>query len=319
MPLIRSSSYQKPRWMLGPHMETILPSVIRHIKLPIAPQELVLETPDGDFIEYDLYAQDSNRLVIISHGLEGNSRRPYVLGMVKQFLLEGWGVLAWNYRGCGGKVNRKPNFYHSGFTVDLRSLVNEIGTSYACVSLVGFSLGGNLTLKYLGEEGVNNNVKSAVVYSVPLDLAGCSIAIDSAKNSFYRNRFLKSLKRKIASKRVIMPNFLPSVDLAAIKTIYDFDDKITAVISGFENADDYYQQNSAMSFISNIGVPTLVVNAQNDPFLSRSCFDQGLFEQSGVVFLETPTSGGHVGFSASSPWKSYWSEQRAFEFVRQYI
>ena len=316
MPLIKGSSYQKPRYLINQHLETILPSMTRQVEAMPKKVRKRIETPDNDFLDLDECTQGSNKAVIISHGLEGDSNRPYVLGMAKRFYEMGWDVFAWNYRSCGGEMNYQPIMYHSGATYDLETVVQYVyNKSYSLLSLIGFSLGANMTLKYLGEYETKGIIDNAVAISAPLDLAGCSKEIDAPKNRFYAKRFLDSLTDKIKQKVRSIPNLLPHLDELTFQSLYHFDDAVTGPLHGFEGADHYYEVNSSMQFINSINIPTLVINAQNDPFLSPSCYSTSNFQSSEHVYLEMPKFGGHVGFSKHGSKQIYWSEERALRFI----
>lgn len=315
MPLTPESSYQRPNWLFSGHLETIYPALFRKVDIQKPFRERI-ETPDGDFLDMDWYRSGSGRLVIISHGLEGNSTRPYMLGMVRKFLLQGFDVLAWNFRGCSEEMNRKVIFYHSGATYDLNTVVNFAQADYQEIYLVGFSLGGNLTLKYLGERKFPNpKIKKAVAISVPLDLARSCEKISTGENIIYSKRFLTTLKEKIVRKTLLFPGELPVGLLRKTKTLQDFDNYFTGPLHGFSDAAEYYQVNSSLQFLEQIEIPVLILNAQNDPFLSETCFPMKLAKTLDLVHFEFPKHGGHVGFSGLSPEKSYYSELRAVEFI----
>ncbi|MCV9387796.1 YheT family hydrolase [Reichenbachiella ulvae] len=320
MPIIDQSDYQRPSWMINRHLETILPSAARKIKAVSKPKRLRIDTEDGDFLDLDWYQNGSRKVLILSHGLEGDSERPYILGMINRFYPEGWDVIAWNYRGCSGAINKRERFYHSGATDDLHTMVQfaeRQGFENICLS--GFSLGGNLTLKYLGEYDTADKIRCAVVFSVPLDLAGCAREIDRPHNLVYSLRFLKSLKEKVRQKESLLSGSVDLQKVESAKSVYEFDDYLTAPLHGFGTADNYYAQCSSVHFVPNVKVPTLVVNAQNDPFLSETCFDTTNFVTSDHVYFEMPKFGGHVGFSSKGGAKVYWSEQRAFDFISKYV
>ncbi|SHJ91419.1 hypothetical protein SAMN04488028_102127 [Reichenbachiella agariperforans] len=320
MPLILYSDYKKPRWLVNRHMETIVPSTLRRVRTVVEPVRLRMATQDEDFLDLDWYRRDSGKLLIVSHGLEGDSQRPYILGMVNKFYVEGWDVIAWNYRGCSGSPNRKERFYHSGASDDLDAVVQyAIRLGFDAISLSGFSLGGNLTLKYLGEYDTPEEIRSAAVFSVPLDLAGCAQEIDKSHNTVYSARFLKSLKEKVRLKSNLLAGLVDLDKVALSKSVYEFDDFLTAPLHGFGTADNYYSSCSAIHFVPDITIPTLVVNAQNDPFLSESCYNTTNFETSDNVYFEMPKFGGHVGFSTKGTQGVYWSEQRAFDFISKQV
>jgi predicted alpha/beta-fold hydrolase len=234
-------------------------------------------------------------------------------GMAKAFYDNDFDVLTWSYRGCSEEMNKTLRFYHSGATEDLALVVDHaISKGYENVFLIGFSLGGNLTLKYAGERNLDAHVKGVVTFSVPMNLHTSCIQISRPSNWIYSQRFVRSLKKKVRGKAKLMPE-LDTKGLDSIDNVLDFDDRYTAPMHGFKNAIDYYQQCGAIRFIENIKVPTLVVNAKNDPFLSKECFPE--MTNHPFVKLEFPERGGHVGFASFSGNGLYWSEQRALDFI----
>lgn len=304
--------YKAPFLLFNRHLETIFPSLLRKVKLQPAVKERI-STRDNDFLDIDWYQRASSRCLIVSHGLEGNSQRSYVKGMARAFFNQGIDVAAWNFRGCSGEVNRQLRFYHSGATDDLGTIVDHVAKSYQEIFLVGFSLGGNLTLKYLGENP-NPAIKKAAVFSVPLDLYSSCLEISKPGNWIYSRRFLKALKRKVNEKAALRSD-LATTDLDDIKTLIQFDDTFTGPIHGFKDAIDYYTKCSSIHFVNNIRIPTLVVNAKNDPFLSQDCFPSERFKDHESVSFEFPEKGGHVGFSSFGEKGLYWSEKRALAFI----
>ncbi|TAF63910.1 MAG: alpha/beta fold hydrolase [Cytophagales bacterium] len=318
MPLV-VSNYQRPAYLFHAHLETIVPALTRRV--PAMPYERERITIfDNDFLDLDWYQTGSKSLLIISHGLEGNSTRPYVLGLTRYFRNRQWDVLAWNHRGCSGEINHLPRFYHSGATEDLRAVVQHVLQTkphYDQIVLAGFSLGGNMTLKYLGEEAqqVNPKIKKAFVYSVPLHLSSCSRSLCSPRNWVYAQKFKKSLLEKVRIKARSMPNAISTVHIPKVKTLKDFDDYYTAPLHQFEDAEDYYAKSSSLHYLQHIAIPTLIINAQNDPFLAPECFPYDLITNLEQVYFETPATGGHCGFSPADAEGAYWSERRAWNFV----
>jgi len=306
--------YNRPFILFTAHLETIFPALLRKVKKLNFTRERI-ETPDDDFLDLDWIDNNSEYLIIISHGLEGSSDRPYMKGMAKAYSDNNFDVLSWNFRGCSEEINKQLRFYHSGATDDLDLVINHAQKkSYKAISLIGFSLGGNLTLKYLGEK-TRKHIKRAVVFSVPLHLHSSCVKISESSNYLYSRRFLKNLKKKIMSKAEQMPDKLDIKGLKNIKTLKDFDDKYTAPIHGFKDAEDYYNACSSIYFLESIKTPTLIVNAANDPFLSDKCYPTKKVEGHDYVKLEVPKQGGHVGF-ADFDSKYYWSEQRALKFIK---
>lgn len=309
--------YQSPSWLVGGHLQTIVPSLFRKVEFAYERERVTL--PDGDFLDLDWRrSKEANRLVIISHGLEGDSHRPYAKGMAKYLSKNDLDVLVWNFRGCSGEGNKNLRFYHSGATDDLKFVVDYASqiAQYQEVYLCGFSLGGNVTLKLLGENQYHTKVKKAVVFSVPSDLAGCSDHIAKGFSQVYSSRFLKSLTQKIKQKAILRPE-LSTQYLEKIQTLRDFDEYYTAPLHGFDSAADYYEKCSANRFISAIRVPTLMVNALNDPFLSEKCYPEQLAADNPFFKLEIPKQGGHCGFIADTLHGIYWSEKRAATFLLQ--
>ena len=309
--------YARPTILFHAHLETIYPSLFRKINFIPYERERIT-TPDHDFLDLDWLKQESKKLVVISHGLEGNTGRSYMRGMARAFFQNGYDVLTWNYRGCGEEMNKKLRFYHSGATDDLDGVIqhaSQLG-KYSDMSLIGFSLGGNLTLKYLGERGatIPAALKKAVAFSAPVHLHSSCLKISQRANWIYSYRFLKSLKSKIIQKSKAMPE-LDAQGVDSIATLMEFDDKFTAPIHGFRDAIDYYTKNSSLQYLKDIKIPTLIASAQNDPFLSRECFPTEESMQNPNLKMDFPEFGGHVGFTLFNQNGLYWSELRALEFI----
>ncbi len=306
--------YRPPFFLFNAHLETIYPALFRRVTVRAYTRERIA-TPDGDFLDLDWLTQGSSKVVIIQHGLEGNTYRAYIKGMAKTFFEDGYDVLAWNYRGCSQEMNRLLRFYHSGATDDLDVVIQHARKKqYTEIDLVGFSLGGNITLKYLGERH-EGSIARAVVFSVPLHLESSCKKISQPSNRIYAKRFLDSLKLKILTKSKLMPG-LETNSLKSIRSLMEFDDQFTSQLHGFENAIDYYTRCSSIHFIPAIAVPTLIVNTLNDPFLSKECFPASEFRDHAYVKFEVPERGGHVGFTQINKNGVYWSEQRALQWIK---
>jgi len=320
MPIIQNSAYKAPKWLINGHFDTIFPALFRKIKLFIQPQKHIIETPDDDFFDLDYYENGSENTVIISHGLEGNNQRPYVLGMVNAFTKNDWNVIAWSYRGCNGTINKTIKSYHSGFTEDLIEVIRFAGISNSIknIALVGFSLGGNMTLRYFAQKNVSAKVKAGVAISAPLDLHQSCLEISRKSNWIYANRFLKSLKQKIHEKSRIFSE-IQTEPLSRIRDLKAFDDHYTAPLHGFKDAMDYYRSCSSIFVLDRVKIPTLIINAQNDPFLPASCYPIEALRNHPNIFIEYPEKGGHVGFYSRNNEGIYWSEKRAVEFVNSIL
>ena len=319
MPLIPRSTYKAPLLFRNRDLQTIFPSLFRRVP-GVSYRRERINTPDGDFLDLDWSEIGARRLVVVSHGLEGNSERSYVLGMARAFNRRGWDVLAWNMRGCSGEPNRLLRSYHSGATEDLEAViahVQENSARHHVLGLIGFSLGGNVTLKYLGERGeaVSPLIAGAVAFSVPCDLASGAREMAKGRNHVYMSRFILLLHEKIRAKMAIMPGKITDDGYDQIKTFYDFDDRYTAPLHGFKGAEDYYRRSSSKQFLPAVTVPTLLVSAQDDPFLGRECYPVTEASGHAKVHLEIPSWGGHVGFVSFNQEGEYWSETRAASFL----
>ncbi len=314
-------TYTPPPLMQNGHVQTVFPTLFRKIKGVAYTRERIA-TPDDDFLDLDWSRHGHRRLVIVSHGLEGDSERAYVKGMVRALNLFGWDCLAWNFRGCSGHINHRLKFYHSGSFDDLATVIEHAAATgrYDQITLVGFSIGGNITLLYLGKnrEKVHPLVSGAAALSVPCDLAAGAEALTRPANRVYMQRFLKLLHQKIKSKIEIMPDRIDDKGYADLKTFTDFDNRYTAPLNGFKDAQDYWQQCSSKPWIKDIKIPTLMISAVNDPFLTPACFPEAEATANRHVHLETPESGGHVGFIQFNHNGLYWSEQRIGEFFDRY-
>ena len=301
------------------HIETLLPYLFRPIKQQDYVRERI-DTPDGDFLDLDWVKHDKKQLLIVSHGLESSSKAQYVQGIADHFQQNGFDVLAWNYRGCSGEINRTARYYHSGASEDLAVVVDHVLTSgdYESIALVGFSLGGNLTLKYAGErEGqLDSRIKSICVFSTPCYLKTASHQLATGFNQIYTKMFVKTLRQKVIDKReLLISQGFDLSRLDQLNTLPDFDDQFTGPLHGFKDSDDYYEQCSARYFLKGITTPTLIVNAANDPFLSKECYPYEAVSKSNWVSLEVPKHGGHVGFFKYGLGNVMWSEARALSFV----
>jgi predicted alpha/beta-fold hydrolase len=326
MPVNKNIENISPFWLPNGHLQTIYPALFRVIKEVKYVRERIY-TPDNDFLDLDWSlskksAEDSgrkNKLAILSHGLEGDSSRQYIIGMVRMLNMAGYDCLAWNFRSCSGEMNQTSRFYHSGATEDLAAVIQHAtDKGYGAIQLLGFSLGGNLTLKYLGEqaEEIGSNIEKAVVFSVPMDLKACSLAIIKWENRVYQSRFLKTLKPKVDKKAQHFPGDINPKDFRFVNTLYDFDHIFTAPLHGFDSADHYYASCSSMHFVKNISIPTLIVNAVNDPIVPANSLPQDIIAGLDNVYLEITSSGGHCGFRPSDTSGGiYWSESRALEFL----
>lgn len=316
MPLI-DSLFAPTRMLRSPHMQTIVPALLRKPEVPV-PKTRSLETPDDDELRYRLHQNGNTRVAVISHGLEGSFDSSYVRGMTRAFLSSGWDVLTWNMRGCGDVPNRLATWYHSGKSDDLKMLVNlTCSLSYDTASLVGFSVGGNITLKYLGEEGsaLPSKIRSAVVISVPMDLEGSAHELAKPANAIYMQYLLRPLRRRMREKARRFPQHFDISGISRITTFHEFDRRFTAPFHGFSSVQEYWSTSSSLHYLKNIRIPTLAITALDDPFLSHSCIPHEIAKTHEHLYLETPSHGGHVGFMRSLNLTSVWTEERAKQFL----
>jgi predicted alpha/beta-fold hydrolase len=314
MPIV-ASNFNGNVFVKGSHVETILPGLMRKLTIPWVRKRVQLI--DGDFIDIDWLKNNNRKLLFLLHGLEGSSQSQYIKGFAKYFSEKGFDICAMNFRSCSGELNKLLRSYHSGATEDLNEVLSHVlqTNAYSDVYLTGFSLGGNLLLRYLGENKylIPPEVKRACAFSVPVDLKAGSKKMESTANSMYMLMFLKSLNQKLRMKAAMFPGQIDLSGLTLIRTFHEWDDRFTAPLHGFKGCDDYYQSCSSLFVLNQIKVPTLLVNARNDPFLAESCFPAPniLGEH---LLLETPSNGGHCGFSYRFPNGNYYSEDRAFHF-----
>lgn len=317
MPIVTESTYRAPWWCRSARLQTLWPPLVR--RLPAFPWKRErLELEDGDFLDLDWYRAGSDRLLVISHGLEGNSRRIYVSGLAHAAARRGWSVLAWNFRGCSGEPNRLARSYHSGATEDLAAVIRHATASFGgLLCLAGFSLGGNLTLKFLGEDRPElQRVRAGAALSVPCDLKAAARRMAAPDCAFYMRRFLREMGAKMDAKRARFGSAFPTADWRKMRSFAEFDEAFTAPLHGFASAEDYWSRCSAVRFLPTICVPTLILNAADDPFLAPPCFPTDLARASQFVTLEVPRYGGHVGFTGGDSGNGeYWSEQRILEFL----
>jgi hypothetical protein len=319
MPIISNSTYQPPFAIFkNGHLNTIYPSQFRKVK-NVNYQRERITTPDDDFIDLDWVFNHENRVVIVCHGLEGKAESAYVKGMAKIFAQNNWSVCAYNYRGCSGEPNRQIRAYHSGATDDLELVIQAVlAKGFGEIVLIGFSLGGNLVLKYTGENGSNihTEIKKTVAFSTPVHLESSSDVLQQPHNWLYMKRFSSKLQEKVKAKKELLIKAGFDVEtLSSAKSFYVFDELFTAKAHGFSSRIDYYTKNSSLQFLENIAIPTLLINAKDDPFLSPECFPESIAKKHKYFHLEMPKYGGHVGFTTFGSDNVFWSEQRAFEFV----
>jgi predicted alpha/beta-fold hydrolase len=322
----------KPAWWLNnAHLQTLYSALLRKtLSLPGLQRERLM-TPDKDFIDIDCYGESDQPLIILLHGLTGSSQSAYITGLQIALFQQGFRSIALNFRGCSGESNHLAKCYHSGDTEDIHFLYQTLRQlePNTPLAVVGFSLGGNVLLKWLGEQGNKLSLFAAIAVSVPLVLSTCASKLDNGFSKLYRDNLLRELKRYIWLKLQHLEKLgnTPEAkkirqlgDLSKINTFWQYDDLVVAKLHGFKNVHDYYQRSSSRQFLKSIAVPTLVIQATDDPFMTQDVLPD-LDELSPYVHLEITPGGGHVGFIAGQiPFKPhYWLEQRIPEFLKQHV
>lgn len=328
MPINREPEFRPAWWLRGPHLQTVWAA--RSRRPPSAPRRRErLATPDDDFLDLDWCGEGTAPLVLLVHGLTGSSRSPYIVGMEEALRRKGFRTVALNFRGCSGPMNNTSRCYHSGETGDIGFVYRHL---QACepgvpIGVVGFSLGGNVILKWLGEMGWSADLFAAAAVSVPMLLHVCATRMDQGFSRVYRDRLLRELKEYIARKRNHLHNIGRVAearrvedlgDLSMIRSFWDYDHRVVAGLYDFDDADDYYRRSSSRQFLRSIRVPTLIVQAEDDPFMTEGVIPVP-DELSESVHLDVAPAGGHVGFIAGM-WPGqprFWLEERIPDFMEE--
>ncbi|MFV2004665.1 MAG: hydrolase [Gammaproteobacteria bacterium] len=313
---VTDSDFKPAWWLRSPHMQTLWPVFFkkRH-QLDLTTEQVELD--DGDFVDLCWSKKSSDKVVLVLHGLEGELSSHYANGVVHQLEQSGYKPVFMYFRGCSGRINRLARAYHSGETEDLSFIVEHIKntTGQHPFAVVGYSLGGNVLLKWLGETGKNNPVKKAVAVSVPFRLQDAARRLEKGVSKIYREHLLRSLRKTYVEKFTHITSPL-DIDVNQLKTFWDYDDKVTAPLHGFDGAQDYYDRCSSRQFLKHICVPTRLIHAADDPFMFDDTVPNNNELSPAIDFL-LAESGGHVGFIAgSNPLNTYsWSERKIIEFL----
>ena len=321
MPLLKSNYRPHLRIFRNGDFSTIYAATLRKVHNIEQTRER-LELLDGDFmdVEWSFSSKKTATCVIIFHGLEGHAKRPYVLGTAKIFNQNNADACAVYFRSCSGESNRIFSSYHSGRIEDVQAVIELVlsKSKYSNIILKGFSLGGNLTLKYLGcHQNIPKEVKLAVAVSTPVDLESCMWRLHRPRNFIYATDFLMTLKKKLNEKAVMFPDRINRTAIKEIKTLRAYDDFYTSKANGYKDALDYYRKCSCKPNLEDIKIPTLIINAKNDPFLPEACYPIEAAKNSSHIYLDLPDYGGHVGFVDRQ--NIYYNEKRAIEFVKNMI
>lgn len=319
MPIINSKNFKPSILFRNRVISTVYPYLFRKtIHHPFISQ--AVKTPDNDFFDIDwLKNQSHSKLAILLHGLEGSSSSQYINGITEVLFKSGFDIAAVNFRSCSGDINLLPEMYHSGYTKDLKYIISHLTNDYSEVVICGFSLGGNVALKFTGESGfdIDPKIKAVAGVSVPCDLKGVSEQFKKWYNYPYEKLFLKTLMQKVEIKSKMFPDIININNASKVKNLWDFDEYYTSAMHQFENAEDYYLQSNSKQFLHNITIPTLILNAKDDSFLPKSSYPYEEAEQNPNIYLIVPDYGGHVGFADSNNTK-YWSEHIIESFFKEH-
>lgn len=315
------SAFRAPWWARSAHLQTVWAPLVRRLAPPPRVRER-FALPDGDFLALDWTDDDhAQPLVVVLHGLAGSGDSAYVVGIQHALRARGFGSVVMHFRGAGGEPNLRACGYHSGETGDLDALMQALVARFPAraLGLVGYSLGGNVTLKWLGERGAAAPVLAACAVSTPFELAPCATRLDQGFSRIYRNRLRDELLRNLAIKERFLAargddaeaaRIRALGDLSGVHSFWQFDDRVIAPLHGFRDAADYYARSSARQYLRKIATPTLVIHALDDPFMTADIVP-GISDVAGCVQLEASPHGGHVGFVHGTPWRPrYWLEER---------
>jgi len=319
--------YSAAWWLPGPHLQTLWGKFMRRDE-PHATRVERLDTPDGDFLDiHHLDAAPGAPLLVLLHGLEGGLRSHYIQGLLGEASRRGWRAAVLIFRSCGEELNRARRFYHSGETSDLGFALDHLTSRHpdSPLLLAGFSLGGNVLLKFLGEQGAaaSQRIRAAAAVSVPYDLSRAASHIDRGFSKVYQRSFIRSLQSKAIAKLERFPDLVPQDRIRSIRTMNDFDDILTAPLHGFRNAEDYYARSSAIGWLNDISINTLLLSSVDDPFLPSQVLDdvREVARHNSCLHIEFTPHGGHVGFvEGRNPFRpGYYLETRVGDFLAEHL
>lgn len=316
-------TYSPPAVLGGPHVQTLGARLVRAAAPSIPYRRERIRTPDDDFLDLDHHPPGGVRgeapTVVVLHGLEGCSRSGYAEAIARSLSERGVRAAVLNFRGCSGEPNRRPRFYHSGETRDLALVLGHLSdASDAPLGAVGFSLGGNVLLKYLAEARPDDPLPdAAAAISVPYDLGAAADHMARGAGRLYSSFFLRSLKEKVRRKARLFPEAYDLDAARAAVTLRDFDDAVTAPVHGFRDAEAYYRRSSCGPHLTDVRVPTLLIHSRDDPFVPPSSLpDLHALAREGPITAAVSPRGGHVGFlTTSSGGLATWAETRAAEYL----
>ena len=320
--MIRVSRFQPAWWLRNRHLQTIVPNLLRP-RPDIDVRRERIELPDGDFMDADwVGSRTSGQIVVMLHGLEGSIESRYAGWMLKRLDEAGYRPVLLNFRSCSGEPNRKANSYHSGHTEDFNHFLHLLRRREPGVRMaaIGYSLGGNVLLKWLGENRQQAFLDTGIAASVPFRLAECSNAVNEGLSKIYQAHLMQRMKATARAKQDLIRAAGHDPEIDRLKTFREFDDALTAPLHGFSDADDYYRKCSSIAFLKDIHTPTLVIHSRDDPFMRPGTAPRE-DEISPWVDVELSEHGGHVGFVAGRwPWKPrYFLEERMFEHLAEHF
>jgi predicted alpha/beta-fold hydrolase len=313
------AAYRAPWWLPGGHAQTIVPA--RLVPAPrVSYRRERWETPDGDFVDVDFVLPEATGagtpLLVLFHGLEGDSRSHYARLVMRACRERGWRGLVVHFRGCSGEPNRLARAYHSGDSEEIDWVLRRVAARWPSAQrhAVGISMGGNALAKWAGEHGAQaaGLLSAAVAVCAPLDLAAGGEALGRGFNLLYTRSFLRTLRPKAIAKARRFPGRIDAARVAASRTLYDFDDAYTAPVHGFAGVRDYWRRASAKPWLGGVRLPLLLLNARNDPFVPDASLPSA-GDVSASVTLEQPGEGGHVGFLGGARGGGF-LPQRVFDF-----
>lgn len=317
MPLINLIKEYSHNWYShNKHLATIIPSMTRRIEgVDYLRERITL--PDGDFLDLDWMKGDSNRLLIITHGLEGNSDKHYVKGLARVFFKRGWDVLSWNCRSCSGEMNAAPKLYHHGDILDIGEVLKHVKRKnhYNRIGFAGYSMGGVINTKFIGQSGdLSQLVEFNIAVSTPCDLKSCAQTLDDKRNFIYKNKFQKSLTKKLILKELQFPGIIDLKVLSSVETWREFDEKISAPFNGYKNAGELYDNATINHWLDKIQVPTMILNSIDDPLIPKHTNPHKFAENSDTIYFAYTAKGGHCGFKQKNDFSTF-SESFSVNFV----
>jgi hypothetical protein len=320
--MIIQSEFRAPWWLRNRHLQTIWAGKIRR-PCRLATEQIRLKTPDDDFLDLAITNDNGGPVVLVLHGLQGSIESRYAGGLLSALAGHGYTAALMHFRSCSGELNSQPRLYHSGETGDALFVADCLAQRFSgrTLAAVGFSLGGNVLLKLLGELQARSSFAAAVAVSVPMRLDLCADRINRGLSKIYQYMLVNSMKKSVLQKyRAGQFNHIDMQKVRRARTFWDFDDAYTAPMHGFKNVHDYYQRCSSRQFLKYIQTPTLILHAADDPFTSNNVIPEE-HELPDSVRLEISLHGGHVGFvHGKRPWRAkYWIEERVLEFFADNI